>query len=285
MKKHLAFLLAAIMTAMLCTAGVSATRDLVYTAPHATPAIDGKIDPCWDDAEWTNVDLPYSADTDPYDHAARVKLLWDEDNLYLLGEITCPDVEADNDYLEIYIDELNDKTDAYGADDTQMGFSYQGIVDSYGTNSRWYDVEESVGVITDTGYMVEAAIPFAAAEAKAGTELGLEFMLNITLGGTFVQALRWNVDTASGDAAPYQSTAPFGKLVLGEAAAAETPAPEVDAPVETAPAEAETAPVTAPAETESSAPQTSDVSSIMGIALAIAAACAAVMISRKKIAH
>lgn len=48
----------------------------------------------------------------------------------------------------------------------------------------------------------------------------LEFMLNIEKAdGTFIQALRWNVDTAGGDPAPWQGTAAFGEMVLVDAAA------------------------------------------------------------------
>lgn len=76
---------------------------------------------------------------------------------------------------------------------------------------------------------------------KEGEKLGLEFMFNIgDSTNDFTQALRWNVDTSGGDAAPWQSTEFFGELTLG----APIPEPiveEIAAPVESVP-EAETVP-------------------------------------------
>lgn len=280
MKKMTAIVIAAVMIATLLSANVFATRGLVYTAPYGTPKIDGEIDAAWDAAEWTNVDLPYSADEDTYGgHALRVKVMWDENYLYFLGEMTCPDVDGDNCIMEVYIDELNNKGDGYDVDDTQIGFDKDGIIDSYGTNSRSYDIDESAGVVTDTGYRVEACLCFAEVTPVAGLEIGLEFMANVQVGGTFTQAFRWNADTAGGDAAPWQSTAPWGTLVLGAAASEEVveETPVEETPVEETPVE-ETPVEEAPVEEAvdetpvTTAPSTSDYITVIAIVAVLALA-------------
>lgn len=126
-------------------------------------------------------------------------------------------------------------------------------------------------------------------EPEGGEKLGLEFMLNIEKSdGTFVQALRWNVDTASGDAAPWQGTSNFGDMILaaeGESAEAEpaaepeTTAPETEAEPEPTPVE-ETVESTA-AETVEAAPQTFDVTVFAAAAAAVSAAGYAVSKKRR----
>ncbi|MFA6948003.1 MAG: sugar-binding protein [Eubacteriales bacterium] len=270
--------LSAALSLMLVVSGFAvssfATRDLTYTAPKGTPTIDGTAEALWDTAEWTNVDLPYSADEDTYGgHALRVKLLWDDTALYVLGEMTCANTADDLDYIEVYIDEAGDKIE-YGADDMQVGFSKDGVLDNYGTNNRSGDCE-AVSVVSDTGFVCEAKILWSGEVAIAqGNTLGLEFMANIQPDGAFAQAYRWNVDTAAGDEAPWAGTAMWGNLVLGaEPAVEEAPAAE-EAPATEAPATEE-----APVENTTAA-QTGDATAAFA-ALAVVALGAAVVVTKK----
>lgn len=297
MKKLLAFILVATMICATLALSVSATRGLVYNAPKGTPKIDGELDAVWDAAEWTNVDLPYGTDTDTYGHSARAKLMWDETNLYVYAEVTCPSTDEWNDTFEVYFDENNDKEAGYGGDDTQTGFWKSGVREGYGTNNRALFIDDCAVNVTATQFIVEVAIPYFELEPKGGETLGLEFMLNIEKeDGTFVQALRWNVDTAGGDPAPWQGTAAFGDLVLVDASAApETEAetePETAAETEpeTAPetepeTAAETEPAVEPAEetvvTETTAPQTFDVVVVSAVAAVISACGYAVTKKRR----
>ena len=298
MKKLLAFLLtfATVGTSLALSAG--ATRDLTYNAPKATPKVDGEMEALWDSAEWTDIDLPYDADKDNYGHSARAKLMWDETNLYIYAEVTEPSTADWNDTFEVYFDELGDKAASYESDDTQNGFWKDGLRPGYGTMNREVFIDDCVVTYNDTQFIVEAAIPWLVIEPVGGEKLGLEFMLNIEKAdGTFVQALRWNVDTANGDTAPWQGTSNFGDLVLvaETEAAPETEAetepetvPETEAETEpeTAPeTEAETEPETveAPAETveTTTAPQTFDIGIIAAAAAAVSAAGYAVSKKRR----
>jgi len=243
MKKLFSVMLSALLIGSALATGSFATRDLSYTAPKGTPAIDGTAEALWDNAEWTSVDLPHGEDKDAHGHALRVKLLWDEEALYLLGEMTCPTMDDHDDYVEFYIEEDNGKNGFQGGD-MQVGFSRDGVVDNYGANNRSGDCE-AVSTTNAGGYLCEAKILWKdASKAVEGGKMGLEFMLlEQDSAMTFLQALRWNVDTAAGDPAPWQGTAAFGELVLGAApAGAAAPAPEVtpDAPAVT-PGAAQTA--------------------------------------------
>ena len=124
-------------------------------------------------------------------------------------------------------------------------------------------------------------------------------MLNIEKAdGTFVQALRWNVDTANGDPAPYMGTSAFGEMVLVDAAAETEPETERETEPETmaetepetvAETEpettAETEPAVEPAEetvtTETTAPQTFDVVVVSAVAAVISACGYAVTKKRR----
>lgn len=269
MKKIFSVLMSALLIGSALTTGAFATRNYTYTAPKATPTIDGTAEAAWDAAEWTVVDLPHGADKDTYGHQLRVKLMWDAEALYLLGEMTCPTMDDHNDYIEFYIEEDNGKN-GYQAGDMQMGFSQDGVVDNYGTNNRSGDAE-AVSVINANGYLCEAKILWNdAAKAVEGGKMGLEFMLLAQdWSNTMQQALRWNVDTASGDAAPWQGTTTFGTLVLGAAAGAAAPAP--------APAP-EVAPT--PAAPSDGAAQTADAASVLALGAAVSAL--AVLAAKKR---
>ncbi len=291
MKKLLTFLLTAALVSSSLALSAYATRDLTYTAPKGTPKIDGEMEALWDSAEWTNIDLPYSADTDDYGHSARAKLMWDESNLYVYAEVVEPNTTDWNDTFEVYIDEEGNKAGTYESDDSQTGFWKEGARSGYGTNTREFMIEECEVVVKDTQFNVEVAIPWLVLEPKGGEKLGLEFMLNIEKSdATFVQALRWNVDTASGDPAPWQGTSEFGDLILaaeGEAAAEPTPAAEPEPaaePTEEKVSEPAPAPVeetVAPAAAETTAPQTFDVTVVAAIAAAVSAAGYAVSKKRR----
>jgi Carbohydrate family 9 binding domain-like len=52
------------------------------------PVIDGKEEDLWQQATWSQIHLPYIGSVTPRDNAGRFKVLYDEDYLYLLFDIT-----------------------------------------------------------------------------------------------------------------------------------------------------------------------------------------------------
>ncbi len=103
------------------------------------PVIDGEMDTAWQLAEWHPMDNHIVGDVPGADDfSGRYKLLWDQNYLYVLAEITDdvlfdghPDPREaywDDDSLEIFIDE-----DASGGDhlNTHNAFAYHLALDGH----------------------------------------------------------------------------------------------------------------------------------------------------------
>ena len=88
-----------------------------FSAGYGTPLLDGEAnDPVWESASWMPLDQVWLGKTPvPQDVSGKYKLAWDENNLYVLAEITDdtlvdthPDGLVrywDDDCLEIFVDE------------------------------------------------------------------------------------------------------------------------------------------------------------------------------------
>ncbi len=255
MKKILSLLVVAVLMLGMMSMSASAARDLKYTAQYGSATIDGVYEDAWQTygSEWTEIDLPYSANGAVSVCSARAKMMHDDSLIYFFVEITdatlanSSDLELTAmDQFEIYLDEDACKDVAYCEYSYQLGMTLAGEVRE-GTNApetgAAANVKEfKVGTSAD-GYTLEFSVaPFNGIPAP-DKAIGLEFMYNdCDEAGTFLDALRWNVDTANGDTAPWQAPECWGELYC--AAYVE---PEVEAPVEgDAPVDAET-PVTADA--------------------------------------
>ncbi|MBC7776871.1 MAG: CBM9 family sugar-binding protein [Phycisphaerae bacterium] len=93
------------------------TDKQLFIAHYGSPLIDGKGDDmAWQDAEWLPLDQVWIGQAPTAtDFAGRYKILWDENNLYVLAEITddtLVDIHPDgllkywdDDCLEIFVDE------------------------------------------------------------------------------------------------------------------------------------------------------------------------------------
>ncbi len=91
--------------------------DAQFSAVYGTPRIDGSgDDPVWQNAAWLPLDQDWIGQKpDALDFSGRYKIAWDENNLYILAEITDDvlidthtdglDHYWDDDCLEIFIDE------------------------------------------------------------------------------------------------------------------------------------------------------------------------------------
>lgn len=88
-----------------------------FTAVYGTPVLDGSgADEVWELSDWLPIDRVWAgAQPTPDDFSGRYKLAWDENNLYILVEITDDsllDIHTDetehfwdDDCLEIFVDE------------------------------------------------------------------------------------------------------------------------------------------------------------------------------------
>lgn len=221
-RKILVGALATVMLMGTLTMTTSAHHNRVYTAPKGTPTIDGEYDDVWATAPWTNVHN--SADgKDDSTSRLRIKLLWDDANLYFYAEVFDEHKNKRNDLVEIYLDQKNDKTVEYNEDDSQTRFyvhqlgAMQGS-DKYAGAHSQQDAVTSIKTIEKDRYVVEGSLVFNSVKPAVGNKMGLEFMYNDgNLYSGFVEAYRWNVDSANGENAACYDTNNWGTLVFAAA--------------------------------------------------------------------
>jgi len=246
MKKILSLLVVAVLMLGMMSVSVSANRGLVYEAPFATPVVDGVMEDLWTAAEWTEIDLPYDGVEDKTVFAARARVLHDDNLLYFLVEASDATLDPDGDCFEIYFDEDLCKDVAYCEYSTQLQMKYDGTV-TKGTNSIG-DVDmikEYVITTSENGFVLEFSVQLMNGIPAEDKNIGLEFMANNNdEDGTWLDALRWNVEQFNGETAPYMAVDNFGELkclayvepVVEEPVVDE---PAVDAPVDEAPVTAD----------------------------------------------
>jgi hypothetical protein len=166
--------------------------------------------------------------------------MWDKTNtLYFYIEVTNSGEPQEGDAIEIYLDENMERATGYGPDDRQTVIKSGGLVtsnnavqDSEGVDIGRPELGKAVAKRTDIGFNIEVELKLSKITAEVGKQMGLEFMYNdVDDTGTFITALRWNVDTPNGDTAPWQSTEFFGTLKL-----AASPEPAAEEPVTEEPA-------------------------------------------------
>jgi len=189
--RHLLILSLPLLLTLASAAQVAPQSPKTYDC-YRTPTpiqIDGKLnDPAWKTAAWTTnfVDIQGSAKPTPR-YRTRMKMLWDDNYLYIAAELEEPDVKAtltkhdsvifhDNDfelflkplpdatgYFEFEINALNTSWDLYlnkpyregGKPDNSWNIpGLKTAVAIHGTLNK--------GTDKDRGWTVEIAIPFAA---------------------------------------------------------------------------------------------------------------------------
>ena len=191
----------------------------------AAPVVDGLVDDVWQDAAGVVTGKQVSGTNTA---AAEVRTLWRDSTLWVLAEVTDPDVDVTGsdpwtqDSVEIYVDAGNFKNGPYRYDDTQIRISAENAV-SFGTGDEAFQQNrvQSATTVTDTGYVVEAAISLLE-DGGLGTFHGLDFQVNDATDGARIGITNWADPTSAG----YQSTARWGVGQLVEAVSTEpTPTP------------------------------------------------------------
>lgn len=205
------------------------------TARFGTPVVDGTIDEVWNKASIYELVQP----DERSDVQGQVRLLWDDNALYILTEVfdETLDKSAANAYeqdsVEVFLDELYDRTSSYGEDDLHYRVNYENTrTTDKGDGTRWYtatsliDGEEadvsggdvSGGNVSgdeghsSRGYIVEAYIQWDTSKVvpENDREYGFDVQVNAAEGGRRQGTV--SLYDASGNA--WQDTTKFGKLVL-----------------------------------------------------------------------
>jgi endo-1,4-beta-xylanase len=185
------------------------------------PSIDGTVDAAWTDAKVVQTSKVQSGAADGA--TADVRTLWQNDTLYVLATVTDAhiDVSSSNAYeqdsVEIFVDPGNAKHGSYRAEDSQMRINVNNL-HSFGTGDAAAQEARlrSATKLTDTGYVVEAAITLAG-QGGLGTFQGVDFQVNDGTDGARTAVHSWAEPTGTG----YQTTARWG---VGQLVASTVPA-------------------------------------------------------------
>ncbi|AEV68181.1 sugar-binding protein [Acetivibrio clariflavus] len=192
----------------------SAGRMVAY---FGTPIVDGIVDEIWNEAQVVNPQIRVG---NPL-ATATFRALWDDYGLYVLAEVKDSDMtlEPSNPYeqdsLEIFMDENNDKTVDYGIDDLHLRVNYDNYQTAdYGSAERFYTKTSK----TEDGYIIEARIEFKSKPSN-GKVMGFDLQINDGKGTSRIGTI--NIFDATGNA--WQDTTKFGEIVLaGKAKGAKT---------------------------------------------------------------
>lgn len=204
MKKWFAVLMGVVMVLTLLTTAMAETSQTAE-AIWGTPKVDGTVDEIWEAAP-------------VYDIVANgvsgeVRMMWDDNALYLLAVVTDAELDAtagaayQQDSVELFVDEKNDKTMAYGSDDSHYRVNYlnQRSTDA-GEASRFY----TAAAQTDNGYIVEMAYQWKEIAPANDTLIGFDAQINVCAGG--MRSAAPALFDTTGNA--YQNTGLFGNLLL-----------------------------------------------------------------------
>jgi len=168
-------------------------KDKQVETPKGTPLIDAELDIIWQTQSWITF---YMTETQTVSYQTR----WDENNLYLFVELAGS--PEDLQLIEVFIDENNDKTDAYEEDDRHYTFvgdtcasceNVTFLVASDGESSR-----------------LEAAFPLSA-EASIGAQIGFDIW--VTFDSQPDSPVSWNDRSHSQDT----DTSKYGRLTFVDA--------------------------------------------------------------------
>ncbi len=164
-------------------------------AIKGTPTIDGTKDAIWDKANEISVNKFVIGSSGA---TAVARTMWDDNKLYVYATVTDGSLHKEStdtyqqDSLEIFVDQKNDRTDIYGNDDGQYRINFKNE-QSFGSNPGGSTLT-SAAIVTDTGYIVEAAIDLDKIDAVEGSVLGFDLQVNNSdnSDGTRDSATSWN---------------------------------------------------------------------------------------------
>ncbi len=148
------------------------------TAKYGTPKIDGEIDDIWADCPAAKVNIPIMA----WEGAkGEARILWDEKFVYVLLEVqdellnNQATAVHEQDSIEVFLDQSNEKGANYDANDGQYRVSYVGD-ESFGGVPKAEGFESAAKLI-DGGYLVELAMPLVV-KPEDGMIMGFDAQIN-----------------------------------------------------------------------------------------------------------
>lgn len=191
-------------------------------ALRGTPKIDAEMDELWEDARIMEANVVQPTSTIQNPATAKVRALWDDTYLYVYAEVTDSKLNKaagqrawEVDSIEFFLDENNGKTATYDGDDAQYRVDIENVR-TVGAGGRLLKFTESAVKITETGYIVEAAIPFKT-KIEADQVIGFDIQVNDDSGAGKREGI---VGWSQTQETAFSTSSVFGNLKLS----AKTPA-------------------------------------------------------------
>ena len=170
-----------LLSIMMCFSMVSVYAEdelasKTVEAAFGTPTVDGSIDEIWSSTNYTFIDR--KTPTGEYDYTGWMKVLWDNEKLYVLAKIHTITLSADantsawnQDCLEIFVDENCGRTSTYEDNDYQLRTNFKGE-----KTSKNYSVDDMEVVTTtfDMGFVAEMAFPIKSVKLQDGLKMGFD---------------------------------------------------------------------------------------------------------------
>ncbi|GAA0350906.1 hypothetical protein GCM10008932_00160 [Alkalibacterium iburiense] len=177
-----------------------------------TPEINAEIDDIWSEAPVLNMNRMQSAHNINASGTART--LWDNENLYVLFQVTDSQLDAtaseahEQDSVEAFVNETGESTSSYIDGVGQYRVNY--LNQSSFNPERYSEGFQSEARETDSGYIVEMAIPWKYITPEVGHTIGFDVQVNDAIDGERHGVGAWNDTTGSG----WQDPSIFGELTL-----------------------------------------------------------------------
>lgn len=184
-------------------------RQSAEAAP-GTPVLGKGQDPAWDKAR----EYPVTQQLQAWNYASgTMKALWDSDALYVRVQVRDASLDAssanawEQDSVECFVSESDNRTDAYGDGDGQYRVSFR--------NDRSFGSTDGAGVQsavekTEDGYCVTMKIPFRTVKPASGTKMGFDVQINDAADGVRKGVVTWNDPTGRA----YTDPSVFGEIIL-----------------------------------------------------------------------
>jgi len=142
------------------------------------PNIDGEIDDVWNTTD--AIYASYGADTE---HAnGYAKILWTENTLYLMAVVndTTTNVGSDNTANQacFWVSETASFAQQYGGGDWNVSINQDGVYDYY-SGINLGDIASYSSKITDSGYVVELAVPIQTESFNYSNNAKIAFAISI----------------------------------------------------------------------------------------------------------
>jgi hypothetical protein len=210
MKAILCFLLSVVFFSATAIA-----QDVTVKKVDTPITIDGAIDAVWENVAPNYVEyVVVESVDDEYDLYGEWKALWDDNNFYMLVEVTDDElyddsegVDEHDDGFDIMFDTDNgdeDNPDVIDNDDFMLMVEYSADGECPVGGNKWsFAVLETEGIEaicsdTDAGYIVEIAVPLENLDLFGGETIGFGFRINDDDDGSGRDGqIAWFIETAS----------------------------------------------------------------------------------------